>query len=69
MAGMPAGTRSVSPTEAVEGTGQVEDLRKNHGPVRLAVVPRGRPLKLVDANASSAARLGAEIRGTRVAQT
>jgi len=36
--------------------------------VRLALVPRGRPLKSVDASASSAARFGAELRGTRVAQ-
>ena len=36
--------------------------------VRLALVPRGRPLKSVDASASCAARFGAELRGTRVAQ-
>lgn len=36
--------------------------------VRLALVPRGRPPKSVDPNASSLARLGAEIRASRAAR-
>jgi transcriptional regulator with XRE-family HTH domain len=42
--------------------------RKNREPVRVTPVPRGRPLKPVDADASCAARLGVALRELRVAR-
>jgi transcriptional regulator with XRE-family HTH domain len=59
----------VRDSRADHARGLLEPHRKIRLAVSLAFVPRrGRPLKLVDADASCAARLGAALRGTRVAR-
>jgi ribosome-binding protein aMBF1 (putative translation factor) len=51
-----------------DGDSTASAIGKKYRWISVRAVPRGRPLKPVDADASCAARLGAVIRGMRVAQ-